>query len=162
MPAADDDSARDDDPMPPAGGTEPPRKLRAEEKQWGALAHVAVVLGLVVPVLGGPLGPLAVRLTKGKQSAFVDANAVEALNFGILLAAAQLVVSVVSGAVVGPGGLGVLDALGTVVALLPLVVTLAVLVLPGMPALKANSGRLGRYPEAMPRFVKEDDDEGAE
>lgn len=162
MPAADDESAPEDGPVPPAGDPRA-RKVRAEEQQWGALAHVAVVLGLVLPLVGGPLGPLAVRLTKGNRSAFVDANAVEALNFGILLTAAQLLVSVVTGSVLSVGGgLGAVGPLGTAVAFLPLVVTLAALVLPGMAALQANSGRMGRYPDAMPRFVKHDDDESSE
>lgn len=37
---------------------------------WAALAHVAVASVLVVPVLGGWVGPLAVRLTKGKTSEY--------------------------------------------------------------------------------------------
>lgn len=145
---------------------EPPsrKKLRAEEKQWGALAHASVVLGLLLPVIGGPLGPLVVRLTKGKDSDFVDSNAVEALNFGILLGAAQLLASVVTGSVLGSssGGLGGLGSLGTLATFLPLVITLAALVLPGMAALKANQGQPGTYPEAMPRFIKTGDEEEAE
>ena len=157
-----DDESGAGDPL--VASTDEPqtrKKLRAEDKQWGALAHVAVVLGLVLPVVGGPLGPLVVRLTKGKQSAFVDSNALEALNFGILLAAAQLLVTVVTGAVLGSGagGLGGLGSLNTVATFLPLVVTLAALIFPGMAALKANGGHLGTYPEAMPRFIKDGDDE---
>ncbi len=158
-PHGGDESAREDVPVTPADAGQR-RKLSAEETQWGALAHVAVVLGLVFPVIGGPLGPLVVRLTKGKQSAFVDANAVEALNFGSLLAAAQLVASAVTGTVLG-GGFGGLGSLEMVARFLPLLVTLAALVLPGMAAMQANSGRMGKYPGAMPRFVKEHDDEDA-
>lgn len=80
-----------------------------------------------------------------------------------MLTAAQLLVSVVTGSVLSVGGgLGAVGPLGTAVTFLPLVVTLAALVLPGMAALQANSGRMGRYPDAMPRFVKHDDDESAE
>ena len=141
-----------------AGANQPPPKLKAEEKQWGALAHVSIVLGLLLPVIGGPLGPLVVRMTKGKESTFVDTNAVEALNFGILFAAAQLVSSVITGSVLtsGLGGIGSLD---TATKFLPLIVTLAGLILPGMAALTANNGRVGRYPDALPRFVHEDEDE---
>ncbi|MBW3557786.1 MAG: DUF4870 domain-containing protein [Actinobacteria bacterium] len=110
-----------------------------------------------------PLGSACRSADQGQPIRVRDANAVEALNFGILLTAAQLLVSVVTGSVLSVGGgLDAVGPLGTAVTFLPLVVTLAALVLPGMAALQANSGRMGRYPDAMPRFVKHDDDESAE
>lgn len=126
----------------------------------GRLAHIAVGLGLVVPVIGGPLGPLVVRLAKGKESSVIDANAVEALNFGILLAAVQLIASALPGTLFGTGlgGLGGIRSLGVLTGLLPLAVTVATLVFAGMAALKANTGRVGTYPDIMPRFIRGGDD----
>lgn len=142
-------------PPPPPAGAPPAGTLRNDEKQWGALAHVAVVSAIVLPVVGGPLGPLIVRLTKGKESRFVDANALEALNFGILLAGAQLAVGVVGSALAGAPGVVGIYGLGRTANLLSLIVTVVALVLPAMAALKANNAEMGRYPEAMPRLVKE-------
>ena len=45
---------------------------------------------MVLPPIGGPLGPLLVKLVKGKESRAVDVEATEALNFGITLSLAQI------------------------------------------------------------------------
>lgn len=146
---------------PPPGGSGQPTRPRKDARQWAALAHVAVASALVLPVIGGWVGPLVVRLTKGKTSEFVDDNALEALNFGILLSAAQLVVAVIGGVVSGGaalGGVGI-GSLTKTLSLLPLVVTVAALVLPALAALKANDGKPGRYPDFLPRLITEGDDE---
>lgn len=85
---------------------------------------------------------------------------VEALNFGILLAAVQLVASALAGTVLGTGfgGLGGFGSVGALAGLLPLTVTLATLVFAGMAAMKANTGRVGTYPDIMPRFIRSGDD----
>lgn len=104
---------------------------------------------------------MVVRLTKGKKSEFIDDNALEALNFGILLSAAQLVVTVIGGAITGGaalGGVGI-GSLTKTISLLPLVVTIAALVLPGVAAMKANEGKPGHYPDFLPRLITKGDDE---
>jgi len=68
-----------------------------DELRWGAVAHLSMFVALVgIP---GPIGPLAVWLVKRGESAFVDAQAKEALNFSLsvliyLLALAVLFVLV--------------------------------------------------------------------
>jgi uncharacterized Tic20 family protein len=126
-----------------------------------------VALALIVPGIGGWAGPLAVRLTKGKESKFVEDNATEALNYGILVSAVQLVVSAITGggAVLGGGGgssiADVFPFLGRTASLIPLLIVLAALVLPGLAALRANDGKLAVYPEFLPRIIRpsEEDEE---
>jgi len=74
----------------------------------------------------------------------------EAVNFGIVLGAAQaLLATLTSSALVG-GGLG---QLGRLTAYITLGLTVAALVLPARAAAEANAGRMGRYPDGLPRFL---------
>lgn len=143
-----------------------PKRPRKQARQWGALAHLSVSTALLVPFIGGWAGPLAIRLTKGKESEFVDDNALEALNFGILLSGAQAVIGVITGAIAGGtqvgGVVGGLGSLTKLLTLIPLGLTIVALVLPGMAAMKANQGKPGRYPEALPRLITKDDDDDDE
>ena len=108
-----------------------------DEKTWGMLAHVSALLA---GLIGFPfLGPLIVMLTKGKESAWVEAHAKEALNFQIL-ATAVLWLSVVSMACL----------VGFVIA--PLV-GLAVLIFTILAGIKAYNGEVYRYPVNV-RLVK--------
>jgi uncharacterized Tic20 family protein len=109
-----------------------PPKLRADEKEWAFYAHISALIG--IPLLGFVfIGPLVVWKTRGDTSAFVAANAKEALNF-------QLNVFVVF-----------------LLALLPMVLTvylilipLGVLIVGGvlavMAAQQAGEGKMYRYP----------------
>lgn len=63
----------------PAAGAAPTEN----ERTWGMLAHLAALAGVVVPLFGCVVGPLVVWLVRRDQSAFVDAQAKEALNFNI-------------------------------------------------------------------------------
>ena len=65
-----------DTPAPGAPPTE-------NERTWGMLAHLSALAGLVMPMIGIVLGPLAVWLLRRDQSPFVEAHAKEALNFNI-------------------------------------------------------------------------------
>lgn len=108
-----------------------------DEKTWGMLAHLS---GLIASLVGLPfLGPLVVMLTKGKESAWVMANAKEALNFQITVTIALAVSAVL-----------MLVCIGAV--LLPLV-GVAALVLTIIAAMKANNGEMYRYPATL-RLVK--------
>jgi uncharacterized Tic20 family protein len=64
--------------VPPAGG------VSSDDKTWGLIAWGAAYF---FPIIG----PLVVMLTKGKESPFVRANSVEALNFGIVITIAYVV-----------------------------------------------------------------------
>ncbi len=108
-----------------------------DEKTWGMLAHLS---GLIASLVGLPfLGPLVVMLTKGKESAWVLANAKEALNFQITVTIALAVCAVLTLACIGA-------------FLLP-IVGVAALVFTIIAALKANNGEMYRYPATL-RLVK--------
>lgn len=62
----------------------------SEERNWGMYAHLLGLAGIVVPILGGIAGPLAILKTKGRHSAYVAAQAREALNFQLSVALAML------------------------------------------------------------------------
>lgn len=104
----------------------------ADEKTWGMLAHLS---GLLLSFIG----PLIVLLTKGKESAWVEQQAKEALNFQITAAIAVAVAGVLSCLVIG-------------IFLLP-VIGLGVLVLGILAGIKANNGETYRYPVTL-RLVK--------
>lgn len=109
----------------------------ADEKTWGMIAHLSA---LVASLVGFPfLGPLIVWLTKGKESAWVEAQAKEALNFQITAFIALAISAVLTCAVIG-------------IFLLPLV-GLAALVLSIIGGIKANNGEMYRYPATL-RLVK--------
>jgi len=65
--------------LPAASGPAPTES----ERTWGMLAHLSALAGLVVPLVGIVLGPLAVWLVKREESEFVAGHAKEALNFNI-------------------------------------------------------------------------------
>jgi uncharacterized Tic20 family protein len=109
----------------------------AEERQWGMIAHLSA---LVASVVGFPLlGPLIVWLTKGKESAWVEQHAKEALNFQITVTAALWISAFLMICIVG-------------IFMLP-VIGLAALVLTVMAGIKANNGEMYRYPATI-RLVK--------
>jgi uncharacterized Tic20 family protein len=54
-----------------------------DERTWGLIAHLSAFAGLIAPFAGNVIGPLVVWLVKREQSAFVEAEAKEALNFNI-------------------------------------------------------------------------------
>lgn len=109
----------------------------ADEKTWGMLAHLS---GLFAGIFGVPfLGPLLVMLIKSKESAWVEAQAKEALNFQIM-ATAVLWLSLAS----------IICLVGVFLA--PLV-GLAVLVFSIIAGIKAYNGEVYRYPVNV-RLVK--------
>ncbi|MGE6758709.1 DUF4870 domain-containing protein [Corallococcus interemptor] len=112
-----------------------------DEKTMGMLAHLGAIAGVVVGA--GFLGwavPLFLMLTKGKESSFVRAHAVESLNFQITCAIGMAVSAVLLCAL----GLGVITG-GIII--------LGSLVLSVIAGLKANDGELYRYPVNI-RLVK--------
>jgi hypothetical protein len=113
----------------------------ADEKTWGMIAHLS---GLLASFLYMPfLGPLLVMLIKGKESAWVEQHAKEALNFQILITALVWGGTILSMTLI-------LACIGMPVAI---VGGLFGLVMSILAAIKANNGETYRYP-ATPRLVK--------
>jgi uncharacterized protein len=109
------------------------------ERTWGMLAHLAALAGLVVPLIGIALGPLAVWLAKRDESEFVAAHAKEALNFNISVLLAAIVCMLLMLVFIGV-------LLGTALFIAWLVMTL-------VGAIKASEGQAYRYPFSL-RLVK--------
>ena len=124
------------DPSQPAA---PARAPTENERTWGMLAHLSALAGLVVPLVGNVLGPLAVLIARRDESAFVSAHVKEALNFNITVTMAAALCAVLSLVFVGL-------LLGTVLFIVWLVMTL-------IAAIKASEGAPYRYPLSV-RFVK--------
>jgi uncharacterized protein len=70
-----------------------PGRASSDDRTWGMLAHLS---SLIAMALGGMtfLGPLIVWLVKKDQSAFVDDQGKEALNFQIAVMIVTLICAV--------------------------------------------------------------------
>jgi hypothetical protein len=110
----------------------------AHEKIWGAIAHAS-------PVLLSALGPLIVLFLKGKQSAWVERQAKEALNFHLTVLAVSVALLVAGLLLFCFGGFLLWKLLA------PL--GLGVAVLSVYAGIKAHEGVLYRYPFNV-RLVK--------
>jgi len=119
----------------PAPGATPSES----ERTWGMLAHLAALAGLVMPVIGNVLGPLAVLIARRDDSAFVTAHVKEALNFNITVTLAAVVCALLALVFIGL-------LLGTALFIAWLVMTL-------IAAIRASEGALYRYPFSL-RLVK--------
>ncbi|WP_338866703.1 DUF4870 domain-containing protein [Myxococcus stipitatus] len=108
-----------------------------DDKTMGLVAHIGTILGNFVGL--GFAVPLVLMLTKGKESSFVRAHAVESLNFQITCFIAAIIAVATSCL-----GIGVL---------LGLAVGVLALVFPILGGLKANEGQTYKYPFAI-RLVK--------
>lgn len=131
--------------QPPAGYRTP--LSPSQERTWGMAAHLsALVMFVGLPSL---LGPLVVWLVKKDESAFVDDQGKESLNFNLSI----FLYSVVAGILMVIIGIVTLG-LGLIV-LVPLVLVAAVawLVLTIVAAVRAADGQAYRYPLTI-RFVK--------
>ncbi len=76
------------------------RELTQEEKTFGMLAHLSALSGFIIP-FGSILGPLIVWLIKKDQSAWVDQQGKEALNFNISVAIYAIVASILIFIIIG-------------------------------------------------------------
>ncbi len=103
-----------------------------DDRTMALLAHI---LGIFT----GFVGPLVIWLIKKDQSAFVNDQGAEALNWQITLAIAWVAVWILSMVVIG-------------VFLIP-VLGIVNLIFPIMGAVAANNGTLYRYPFAL-RLIK--------
>ena len=117
--------------LPAASGPAPTES----ERTWGMLAHLSALAGLVVPLVGIVLGPLAVWLVKREESEFVAGHAKEALNFNISVLIGAFACTLLMLVFVG-------FLLGTALFIAWLVNLL-------IAAIKASEGHTYRYPFAL-------------
>jgi uncharacterized Tic20 family protein len=122
-----------------AGNSPPPQLSQQDARMWATVAHLAGFLMYTAIPFASILGPLVVWMLKRQQSAYVDDQGKEAVNFQISMAlyAILLVPTVCIGI-----GVFLLPALGVVHVILMVIA-----------ALKANAGENYRYPLTI-RFVK--------
>ena len=125
-----------DDPNSPATSGSTPTE---NERTWGMLAHLSALAGLVVPLIGIVIGPLAVWLTRRDESEFVAAHAREALNYNITVLLGAIACMLLMLVFVG-------FLLGTALFIYWLAMTL-------IAAIKASEGHTYRYPFSL-RLVK--------
>jgi uncharacterized Tic20 family protein len=124
------------DPTEPAASGPAPTE---NERTWGMLAHLSALAGLVMPLIGIVLGPLAVWLARRDDSPFVAAHAKEALNFNLSVLLAAIACMLLMLVFVG-------FLLGTALFVAWLVMTL-------VAAIKASEGETYRYPFSL-RFIR--------
>jgi uncharacterized Tic20 family protein len=124
------------DPTEPAAPAPAPTE---NERTWGMLAHLSALAGLVMPLIGIVLGPLAVWLARRDDSPFVAAHAKEALNFNLSVLLAAIACMLLMLVFVG-------FLLGTALFVAWLVMTL-------VAAIKASEGETYRYPFSL-RFIR--------
>jgi uncharacterized Tic20 family protein len=105
---------------------------------WAMLCHIFGLGWLVVPAIGGVIGPLIVWQIKKDIDPFVSQHGKEALNFQI----SMLIYAVIA-------ALLIMACIGTV--LLP-AVAIADIVFAIIAAIKASNGETYRYPATI-RFV---------
>lgn len=72
-------------PFPEAGTDGKCWPASAAEKRWGAASHLSGFAFLLLPPIGGILAPLLIWSTIGRNSAYVEIQAREALNFQIFI-----------------------------------------------------------------------------
>jgi uncharacterized protein len=119
-------------PVSPAAPTE-------SERTWGMLAHLAALVGLVVPVIGNVAGPWFVWMTKRGESTFVGEQARESLNFNITVSLAAILCALAALVFIG-------FLLGTALFIAWIVLTLTA-------GIRASEGVHYHYPFAL-RLVK--------
>jgi uncharacterized Tic20 family protein len=119
----------------PIPGATPTR----DERTWGMIAHLSAFAVFVFPLGGNIIAPLIIWLTRRDTSAFVEAEAKEALNFNISVSLGWIVCGLLTFVLVG-------IPLGVVLFLCWLVMTI-------VAAIKASEGAGYRYPVSL-RLVK--------
>ena len=110
----------------------------SEARQWAMFCHFAAFLGMIFP-FGNLLGPLIVWQLKKETDPFVDDQGKESLNFQITVTLAMLVCVLLMFVVIG--------------IFLIWIVGIAALVLTIIAGIKANEGKVYRYPFSL-RLVK--------
>ena len=125
--------------QPKPGASTPGISPTQDERSWAMIAHLSAFAVFVFPVGGNIIAPLIIWLTRRDTSAFVDAEAKEALNFNITVSLGWVVCGLLTFVLIGL-------PLGLVLFLGWLVMTI-------VAAVKATEGIGYRYPLSL-RLVK--------
>ena len=106
-----------------------------DQCMWAMLCHLAGLAVVIVPIIGGMLGPLVIWMLKRDGNPFVDQQGKEALNFQISIFVLYAL-------------LAVLSAIGLVCLAGPLLllVTCVGILFSVVGGIKANQGEEYRYP----------------
>lgn len=133
--------------IPSAQPPEPPPGLNpdANEKQFALFVHLSALLGLVLSPLAAVIAPLVMWQIKKNESAFIDDQGKEAVNFNLtllLIGLALIILTIIT------FGLGIF-----LTAPLGLVLGVAWLIFAILGGIKANEGVAYRYPYIL-RLIK--------
>lgn len=132
--------------IPSAQPPEPPPGLSpdANEKQFALFVHLSALLGFFIP-FGNIIAPLVLWQVKKNESAFIDDQGKEAVNFNLTLLLVGLGLVILTLITFGIGALLTVP-LGLALG----VIWLVFAILAGM---KANEGVVYRYPYIL-RLIK--------
>ena len=113
--------------------------LTQDEKTFGMLVHLTALAQFIIPTFGNIIGPLVIWLIKKDQSAWVDKQGKEALNFQISITIYTFVSFILAFILIG----------------IPLLIAIGIfwLVMVIIASIKANEGEDYRYPLSI-RFIK--------
>ena len=103
----------------------------SEEKTFGMLCHLAALAGFLIP-MGHIIGPLVIWLIKKQESAFVDDQGKESLNFQITMTIFAIISCILMFVLIG--------------FVLIIAVAIFLLVMVIIASVKANNGIKYRYP----------------
>lgn len=112
--------------------------LTKEERMWAMACHLSALIGFVVP-FGNIIAPLVIWLFKKEESAFINDQGKESLNFQI-----TMTIYVIIGIILTFIVIGILVLLGLAIF------TLVVIIL---ASIKSSEGSYYRYPATI-RFLR--------
>ena len=128
-------------PPPPPNWTptDPPNPVSQDERTFAMLLHLSPLLGYLIPIPAANIVcPLVMWLIKKDESAFIDAQGKEALNFQITITLALLVSAVLIMILIG-------------IFLIPVVLVLQI-VYCVLAAMAAQNGQPYRFPVTIRFF----------
>lgn len=115
-----------------------PEMSEKQERTWAMLCHLGAFAGFIVP-FGHIIAPLVIWLIKKGDSALIDDQGKESLNFQISMTIYGFVAAVLTLIIIGV-------FLGVALLIFDIIMVI-------LAALKANSGERYRYPITI-RFIK--------
>ncbi len=113
--------------------------MNLTERQWGAIAHAAAVLGILLP-MALVLGPMIIWMIKRNESPFVDAQGKEAVNFQLTILVTSFVLILLAG-------------ITKIFFIISAVVLAVGMIFGAVAALNVYKGKDYRYPFAV-RLIK--------
>lgn len=124
--------------------------LSDEDKNWAMFAHLCTFIATVIP-MANIIGPIVIRMTRGKESAFVKKHANTVLNFQItffLFAIVCVPVMLVPMIFIEKSGFFAIPMAIGALALVALGICSIVFSIIG--AIRARDGREYTYPLSLP------------